>query len=87
MARPFQTGANEGFTFSREQAVEMNNEFGAAMLKAARRGLEHPPRIGVFKDDTPMHPTHFAPESQLSLYGSSARMCSDAAGAEEVRFP
>ena len=87
MPQPYQSGASEGFTFSREQAVEMNKEFSAAMIKAARRGLERPPRIGVFVDYTPMRPTHFAPESQLSLYGSSSRMCSDAAGAEEPRYP
>ena len=74
---PYQDGANEGFTFSREQAVRMDEAFSNAMLRAARRNLERPPRIGVFVDDTPFNPTYFAPESALSLYGSSSQMCVD----------
>jgi len=79
---PYQDGANEGFTFSRGQAVDMNEAFSQAMLKAARRGLERPPKIGMFVDDTPFRPTYFAPESALSLYGSASQMCVEAAGAE-----
>ena len=79
---PYQDGANEGFTFSREQAVRMDEAFSNAMLRAARRNLERPPRIGIFVDDTPFRPTYFAPESALSLYGSASQMCVEAAGAE-----
>lgn len=79
---PQQDRANEGFTFSREQAVRMDERFSQAMLKAARRGLERPPMIGVFVDDTPFRPTYFARESALSLYGSSSQMCVDFAGAD-----
>ena len=80
--RPYQQGQNEGFTFSREEAIEMNNEFHEAMLRAARLGRERPPRFGVFVDDTPFRPTYFLPESALSLYGSSSQMCVEAAGAD-----
>ena len=75
-----QDGANEGFTFTREQAVRMDEKFSKAMLHAARRGLERPPKIGVVVDDTPFRPTYFARESALSLYSSSSQMCVDFAG-------
>jgi hypothetical protein len=70
-AEPSQTNVAEQF---RKGDLAFQN----AMRRAIKRGLERPPMIGTFKDDTvPDHHRHFVPAPLYSSCGSPARDCAE----------
>ena len=67
------------FTFSYEQAREMNIAFAHAMIAAREAGLESRANntYGPKLDNAPFMPTHFERSPLMSVMTSSAALCAD----------
>jgi hypothetical protein len=76
----------ERFFFSREQVIQMNLKFAAAMLAARKAGLEKF-TTGPKKDNTPFVPTPFFRALKQSMSGSSAALLADEVGLMEFHRP
>ena len=71
-------GAEPSETNVPEQFRKGDLAFQNAMRRAIRRGLERPPMIGTFKDDTvPDHHQHFVPTPLHSGCSSPALDCAE----------
>jgi hypothetical protein len=64
---------------------EADFDFQAAMKAAIKAGLENAP-IGIFKDDSPISPTHFIRSQRASWCSSSAGLCADVGERHHGRF-
>ena len=71
------------FSFTYEQAAEMNVKFARAMFAARAQGAEKFV-IAVKIDKRPIRPVHFFPQPTHSFMSSSASACSEAIPAESL---
>ena len=83
MSRRITVCRTSEFSFTYEQAAEMNLRFARAMFAARAQGAEKFV-IAVKIDTRPIRPAHFFPQPTHSFMSSSAGACADAPGAENL---